>query len=51
MASKFRPLEDLKRDMAQLELLVETDVQVSLWSVGTFDLPVGSVPLKCSLSV
>lgn len=28
MASKFRPLEELKRDMAQLELLVETDVQV-----------------------
>ncbi|XP_070769553.1 nucleotide exchange factor SIL1 [Enoplosus armatus] len=27
-ASKFRPLEELKRDMAQLELLVETDVQV-----------------------
>lgn len=30
MASKFRPLDELKRDMAQLELQVETDVQVSL---------------------
>lgn len=28
MASKFRPLEELKKDMAQLDLLVETDVQV-----------------------
>ncbi len=28
MASKFRPMEELKRDMAQLDLLVETDVQV-----------------------
>lgn len=27
-SSKFRPLEELKRDMAQLDLLVETDVQV-----------------------
>ncbi|KAM9356784.1 nucleotide exchange factor SIL1 [Symphorus nematophorus] len=28
VASKFRPLEELKRDMAQLDLLVETDVQI-----------------------
>ncbi|KAM6924028.1 nucleotide exchange factor SIL1 [Xenentodon cancila] len=28
VASKYRPLEELKRDMAQLELLVETDVQI-----------------------
>lgn len=28
VASKFRPLEELKRDMAQLEMLVETDVQI-----------------------
>lgn len=28
MAYKYRPLEELKRDMAQLELLVETDAQV-----------------------
>ncbi|XP_067454645.1 nucleotide exchange factor SIL1 [Thunnus thynnus] len=28
VSSKFRPLEELKRDMAQLDLLVETDVQV-----------------------
>ncbi|XP_069027561.1 nucleotide exchange factor SIL1 [Embiotoca jacksoni] len=26
--SKYRPLEELKRDMAQLDLLVETDVQI-----------------------
>lgn len=28
MVSKYRPLEELKRDMAQLEVLVETDAQV-----------------------
>ncbi|XP_026186689.1 nucleotide exchange factor SIL1 isoform X2 [Mastacembelus armatus] len=28
VASKYRPLEELKRDMAQLDLLVETDVQI-----------------------
>lgn len=28
VASKFRPIEELKRDLAQLDLLVETDVQV-----------------------
>ncbi|KAM3612736.1 uncharacterized protein V6R79_013584 [Siganus canaliculatus] len=28
VASKFRPMDELKRDMAQLDLLVETDVQV-----------------------
>nr|XP_046261998.1 nucleotide exchange factor SIL1 isoform X2 [Scatophagus argus] len=28
VASKYRPIEELKRDMAQLELLVETDVQI-----------------------
>uniref|UniRef100_A0A3Q3X4H4 Nucleotide exchange factor SIL1 n=1 Tax=Mola mola TaxID=94237 RepID=A0A3Q3X4H4_MOLML len=28
LASKFLPLEELKRDMAQLELLVETDFQI-----------------------
>lgn len=28
VASKYRPLEELKRDLAQLELLVETDVQI-----------------------
>ncbi|TNN63890.1 Nucleotide exchange factor SIL1 [Liparis tanakae] len=28
VASKFRPLDELKRDMAQLDLLVETDVQI-----------------------
>ncbi|XP_041653618.1 nucleotide exchange factor SIL1 isoform X2 [Cheilinus undulatus] len=28
VASKFRPLEELKEDMAKLELLVETDVQI-----------------------
>ncbi|XP_019934043.2 nucleotide exchange factor SIL1 isoform X4 [Paralichthys olivaceus] len=27
-ASKYRPLEELKRDMAQLDLLVETDAQI-----------------------
>ncbi|XP_030002260.1 nucleotide exchange factor SIL1 [Sphaeramia orbicularis] len=26
--SKYRPLEELKRDMAQMDLLVETDVQI-----------------------
>lgn len=33
MASKFRPIEELKEDMAQMEMLVETDVQV-WWLVG-----------------
>nr|XP_020466969.1 nucleotide exchange factor SIL1 isoform X2 [Monopterus albus] len=28
VASKFRPLEELKRDMAQLDLLVETDTRI-----------------------
>ncbi|TKS71994.1 Nucleotide exchange factor SIL1 [Collichthys lucidus] len=28
VASRYRPLEELKRDMAQLDLLVETDVQI-----------------------
>ncbi|XP_010748936.3 nucleotide exchange factor SIL1 [Larimichthys crocea] len=28
VASQYRPLEELKRDMAQLDLLVETDVQI-----------------------
>ncbi|XP_029297621.1 nucleotide exchange factor SIL1 isoform X2 [Cottoperca gobio] len=28
VASKYRPLEELKRDMAQLDLLVQTDVQI-----------------------
>ncbi|XP_044062107.1 nucleotide exchange factor SIL1 isoform X2 [Siniperca chuatsi] len=28
VASKYRPLEELKTDMAQLDLLVETDVQI-----------------------
>ncbi|XP_026212826.1 nucleotide exchange factor SIL1 isoform X2 [Anabas testudineus] len=28
VTSKYRPLEELKRDMAQLDLLVETDVQI-----------------------
>ncbi|XP_072252385.1 nucleotide exchange factor SIL1 isoform X2 [Leuresthes tenuis] len=28
VASKYRPLEELKRDMAQLDMLVETDVQI-----------------------
>ncbi|XP_054453638.1 nucleotide exchange factor SIL1 [Anoplopoma fimbria] len=28
VASKYRPLEELRRDMAQLDLLVETDVQI-----------------------
>lgn len=28
VSSKFRPMEELKKDMAQLDLLVETDVQV-----------------------
>ncbi|XP_050928097.1 LOW QUALITY PROTEIN: nucleotide exchange factor SIL1 [Lates calcarifer] len=28
VASKYRPLEELKRDMAQLDLLIETDVQI-----------------------
>ncbi|XP_040904655.1 nucleotide exchange factor SIL1 [Toxotes jaculatrix] len=28
VASEYRPLEELKRDMAQLDLLVETDVQI-----------------------
>ncbi|MEQ2287057.1 hypothetical protein AMECASPLE_008593 [Ameca splendens] len=28
VASKFRPLEELKKDMAELDLLVETDVQI-----------------------
>ncbi|XP_045887615.1 nucleotide exchange factor SIL1 [Micropterus dolomieu] len=28
VAYKYRPLEELKRDMAQLELLVETDAQI-----------------------
>lgn len=28
MASKFRTMEELKKDMAQLDLLLETDVQV-----------------------
>lgn len=28
VVSKYRPLEELKRDMAQLEVLVETDAQV-----------------------
>ncbi|KAG7241922.1 hypothetical protein INR49_024669 [Caranx melampygus] len=28
VVSKYRPLEELKRDMSQLELLVETDVQI-----------------------
>ncbi|XP_060935425.1 nucleotide exchange factor SIL1 [Limanda limanda] len=28
VASKYRPLEELKRDMAQLDLLVETDGQI-----------------------
>lgn len=28
VSSRFRPLEELKKDMAQLDLLVETDVQI-----------------------
>ncbi|XP_034546477.1 nucleotide exchange factor SIL1 isoform X1 [Notolabrus celidotus] len=28
VASKFRPLEELKKDMAQLDMLVETDFQI-----------------------
>ncbi|XP_051276717.1 nucleotide exchange factor SIL1 [Dicentrarchus labrax] len=28
VASKYRPLEELKRDLAQLEMLVETDAQI-----------------------
>uniref|UniRef100_A0A3Q2EF25 Nucleotide exchange factor SIL1 n=1 Tax=Cyprinodon variegatus TaxID=28743 RepID=A0A3Q2EF25_CYPVA len=28
VASRFRPLEELKKDMAELDLLVETDVQI-----------------------
>ncbi|KAF7644565.1 hypothetical protein LDENG_00219820 [Lucifuga dentata] len=28
VSSQYRPLEELKRDMAQLDLLVETDVQI-----------------------
>lgn len=28
VTSRFRPLEELKKDMAQLDLLVETDVQI-----------------------
>lgn len=28
VTSKYRPLGELKRDMAQLDLLVETDIQV-----------------------
>lgn len=28
MSAKFRSLEDLKKDMSQLDLLVETDFQV-----------------------
>ncbi|CAJ1057978.1 nucleotide exchange factor SIL1 isoform X2 [Xyrichtys novacula] len=28
VASKFRPLDELKKDMAQLEMLMETDVQI-----------------------
>lgn len=28
MSSRFRPIEELKKDMAKLDLLVETDVQV-----------------------
>ncbi|XP_029021271.1 nucleotide exchange factor SIL1 isoform X2 [Betta splendens] len=28
VTSKYRPLDELKRDMAQLDLLVETDVQI-----------------------
>lgn len=28
VASKFRPMDELKRDMAQLDLLMETDVQI-----------------------
>lgn len=28
MASQFRTVEELKKDMAQLDLLLETDVQV-----------------------
>ncbi|XP_068451824.1 nucleotide exchange factor SIL1 isoform X2 [Clinocottus analis] len=28
VASKYRPLDELKRDLAQLDLLVETDVQI-----------------------
>ncbi|XP_071767710.1 nucleotide exchange factor SIL1 [Centroberyx gerrardi] len=28
VSSRYRPLEELKRDMAQLDLLVETDIQV-----------------------
>ncbi|XP_047440932.1 nucleotide exchange factor SIL1 isoform X2 [Mugil cephalus] len=28
VASKYRPLEELKKDMAQLDLVVETDVQI-----------------------
>lgn len=29
LSSKFRPMEELKKDMAELDLLVETDLQVS----------------------
>lgn len=42
MASKFRPIEEIKKDMAQMEMLVETDVQV-WWLVGTISVYVVSL--------
>ncbi|XP_028315233.1 nucleotide exchange factor SIL1 [Gouania willdenowi] len=37
VAAQYRPLEELKKDMAQLDLLVETDVQVMKYLLDQFN--------------
>ena len=45
VVSKYRPLDELKRDMAQLEVLVETDAQVhqSVFEIKVFTVSQSSL--------
>ncbi|XP_053180477.1 nucleotide exchange factor SIL1 isoform X2 [Scomber japonicus] len=49
VSSQFRPLEELKRDMAQLDLLVETDVQIMRRLLDQFNSSNSTVQQRLSI--
>lgn len=46
LKAKFRPIDELKRDLADLEMLVETDVQIMRRLITQFNSSNATVEVK-----